>query len=502
MKRFYRIRTPEFCILKLQEKYMKSSRHSIQYNFIMNFILSASSILFPLITFPYVSRIILPAGTGKVAFAMSTAAYFTMAAMLGIPTYGVRAVAQNRNDPQKLGLVLKELLCINLVMSVFAYAAFFVALVLVPQMAAEKPLMIIASASILLNVIGVTWLFQGLEEYSYITWVSLFFKLIAVVLMVLFIHSEKDYLWYGVMTVLSSFGSGIINFIQARKYLKPARGLKMNLKIHMKPIMIFFGMTVATTVYTNLDTVMLGLMKTDFDVGIYNAAIKIKTLLVTLVTSLGTVMLPRLSEYASQNRNEEFKALISKALSFVLLFSIPVCVFCVFMARPMILLLSGNEYLPAVLPMIILMPTLILIGLSNITGIQVLVPTGREKQVMISVIAGAVTDLLINLILIPPLGSTGAAIGTLVAETVVTLWQFWILKDMLKEIGQGIEWKCLGIMLAVSFVMSLILIQPFFQEMKPFIYLIVSGAAFFIPIGLSLILSHEQILCGFLNRKG
>ncbi|MEY8379577.1 flippase [Ileibacterium valens] len=480
---------------------MKQKQHSIHYNFIMNFILSASSILFPLITFPYVSRVILPVGTGKVAFAMSTAAYFTMAAMLGIPTYGVRAVAQNKNDPVKLALVLKELLCINLFMSLFAYAAFGAALFLVPQMAAEKTLMIIASASIFLNVIGVTWLFQGLEDYSAITLVSLIFKVIAVVTMFLFIHTEQDYLWYGVMTVLSSFGSGFVNFFRAIPYLKAAKGMKMDFRRHMKPIMVFFGMTVATTVYTNLDTVMLGFMKSDYDVGIYNAAIKIKSLLVTLVTSLGTVMLPRLSEYASQNRNEEFKALISKAISFVLLFSIPVSLFCMVMARPTILLISGQDYLAAAMPMIILMPTLVLIGLSNITGIQILVPTGKEKQVMISVCAGAVTDLLINCLLIPSMASSGAAIGTLIAETVVTAWQFWILRSMLRKILPKTEWKQLILVLLVSIPAFWFIRLEIFSSLPVFIYLAVSGIIYFGMIGITLLLSGEQILNGIIHRK-
>lgn len=480
---------------------MKKGNHSIQYNFIMNFILSASSVLFPLITFPYISRVILPAGTGKVAFATSTAAYFTMAAMLGIPTYGVRVVAQNKKDPVALALRIRELLSLNLFMSLFAYAAFGICLILVPQMAAEKPLMLIASASIFLNVIGVTWLFQGLEDYSYITWISLIFKGIAVVMMLLFIHSEKDYLWYGVMTVLSSYGSGLVNIFKARKYMEPARGMKLNFRMHLRPVMIFFGMTVATTVYTNLDTVMLGLMKSDFDVGIYNAAIKIKTLLVMLVTSLGTVMLPRLSEYAEENRTGEFRHLISKAISFVLLFSVPVSLFCMIFADQIILLLSGREFLPAAIPMIVLMPTLILIGLSNITGIQILVPTGREKQVMISVTAGALIDLAVNLLLIPEYGSTGAAIGTLLAETAVTLWQAWLLRDLLRQILPHVEWKCIAGGLAAACAAALILQIPWFASLPLFVSLLSEAVIYFGMTGLALLLMREQILTGFLKRK-
>lgn len=474
-------------------------KHSIQYNFIMNFILTASSLLFPLITFPYVSRIILPVGTGKVAFATSTVAYFTMAAMLGIPTYGIRAVARNRDDPVKLALTLKELLTINLIMSVISYAAFFVCLFLVPQMAREKTLMLVTSSAIILNVVGVNWFFQGLEEYSYITWVSVLFKVISVVTMFLFVRAKQDYIWYGVMTVLSSYGSGLVNLFRARRWLAPASGHAMNLRIHMKPVFIFFAMTVATTVYTNLDTVMLGFMKNDHDVGIYNAAIKIKTLLVTLVTSLGQVLLPRLSAYVSQGRQDEFHGLVAKAISFVLLFSVPVSLFCMVYARPVILLLSGSSYLPAVVPMVVLMPTLILIGLSNITGIQVLIPTGREKLVMMTVTAGAVTDLVLNLALIPGLGCTGAAFGTLAAETVVTAWQFWMLRSMLREIMPRVEWKQILLSWIAPLPALAVILIPMVSTMPSFFVLCIGAVLYFGFVFLVLVYSKEPILWGFLK---
>lgn len=475
-------------------------KRSIQYNFIMNFILQASAILFPLITFPYVSRVLLPAGTGKVAFATSTVAYFTMAAMLGIPTYGVRAIAQVRHDPKQLALRLRELLTINLIMSVCAYAAFFICLAYIPKMASDKPLMLISSAAILLNVIGINWFFQGIEDYSYITWVSMIFKVVSVITMFLFVRAEKDYLWYAVMTVLSSYGSGLVNLFAAWKYLKPGFGMKMNFRIHMRPILVFFAMSVATTVYTNLDTVMLGSMKTDYDVGIYNAAIKIKSLLVVLVTSLGTVLLPRLSEYASEGESEKFRALISKAFSFVLLFSVPVCLFSMAYAGEIVLFLSGKSYMPAVIPMLLLMPTLVLIGLSNLTGIQILVPTGRENVVLASVIAGALLDLAVNWILIPGYGASGAAMGTLLAETLVLAWQCWVLRSLLKQVLPNAEWKQLFAALLASCPFLFLNLVPAFASMPVFFRLLAGGILYFGFVFMALICTKEQIILNVLKK--
>lgn len=427
---------------------MKSK--SISLNFIMNFLLTASSILFPLITFPYVSRVLGPTGTGAVAMGTSLVSYFTMVAMLGVPTYGIRACAKVRDNRQKLSQIVQELLIINLIMALISYAAFFLLLILAPSFRAESGLYTICSAAIILSVIGVNWVYQALEEYSYITCISVLFKALGLGLMFVLVRNTGDVLWYGLVTVVSSFGSAVFNFIRLRKLidLHPCR--PWHFRRHLYPIFTFFFMSVATTVYTNLDTVMLGVMKNNEVVGYYNAAIKIKTILVTLVTSLGTVLLPRLSYYYEQGKEKEFIALISKAFSFVLLFSVPCCLYFSVYAQPVVEFLSGPGYLPAVAPMVILMPTILFIGLSNITGIQVLVPTGRETLVLRSVILGAVVDFLLNLVLIPSLGASGAAIGTLCAELAVTLLQFWYLRKLLTSIAKTVEFKELIITVIVS----------------------------------------------------
>lgn len=473
-------------------------QRSVQYNFIMNFILTSSSILFPLITFPYVSRILLVDGTGSVAFATSVVSYFTMIAMLGVPTYGVRAVAQVRQDPVKLKTTVCELLTINVIMGAAAYASFFLALFLVPDLAAQKTLMLICSSAILLNVIGVSWFYQGMEQYTYITWVSISFKILSVITMFLFIHSPADYLWYGVMTVVSSFGSGVVNFAMLFKALKGVKREKLDLKRHFKPISTFFAMTVATTIYTNLDTVMLGFMKGSYEVGLYNAAIKVKGLLVSLVTSLGTVLLPRLSFYIETGQESEFGRLISKAFSFVLLFAVPVCLFGAVYSGQIIQILSGQDFLPAQPAMILLMPTIVLIGLSNVSGIQVLVPLGQEKQVLYSVSAGAVLDLLLNSILIPVYGAAGAAFGTLAAEILVLIWQIVSLRGRIGQLSAGIEWKQL--LVCMAFSVPVLLLCSLYSLKSPLFTLAVGGVLFFAAYGIGLIVSKEEIAAGFLGR--
>ena len=406
---------------------------SIKKNFIMNAILSMSSFIFPLITTPYIFRVIGPEGTGAVRFATSVVSYFAMFAQLGIPTYGIRVCAKVRDDKKELSKTVHELLFINLMMSIIVYVLFFVSLYFVPRFQKDKLLMIIVSFTILFNAVGIEYLYKALEQYTYITIRSIVFKVVALVGMLCLVKSKGDYVIYGALTILAASASNVLNFIHSRKLIDYKWYGGYALKKHYKAIIVFFAMSCATTVYLNLDGVMLGFMTTDTDVGYYDAAVKIKTILVSIVTSLGTVLLPRASYYVENGEMGEFKRITEKALNFVLIFATPLMVYFMLFAREGILFLSGDKFIPAILTMQIIMPTLLFIGVTNIMGIQILVPLGREKIVLYSEIAGAIVDLIINAILIPHMKSAGAAIGTTVAEFVVFVVQYYFLRKLYND---------------------------------------------------------------------
>lgn len=411
---------------------------SVRLNYLMNCILTASSMIFPLLSYPYVSRILQPDGMGKVAFANSIVSYFAMVAMLGIPTYGIRACAKVRDDKNQLSQLVWELLILNFVTTLITCALFGLCIVLVPRFAQDKLLFVLMGSSMFFQMLGVEWLFRALEEYSYITIRSLIFKIIALCMMFLFIADGEDYIIYGVLTVAAGVGSNLCNFLRLHRIVTPLkRPIKPILKVaivkHLKGVGIFFAMAAAATIYTNLDIAMLGFMSGDMEAGYYSSAVKIKGVLVSFVTALGGVLLPRLSYYIEQKNMEAFDRMVKKAFLFVTLLSIPLTIFFIWFAKYSILILSGEAFLPAVKPMQIIMPTLILIGFSNICGIQILVPLNKEKHVFYSELLGAVIDILINIWLIPTMGATGAAIGTLVAEAVVLLYQVVVLMYMRKN---------------------------------------------------------------------
>ncbi len=474
-------------------------QQSLKINFLMNIILTMSMFIFPLITFPYISRVLLPIGTGKVSFATSFISYFTMFAQLGIPTYGIRVCAQVRDDREELTKTVQELLFISIIMTIISYIALFICLNTIPRLQADKILFVIVGFTILLTTIGMEWLYKALEQYTYITIRSILFKFIALIAMYLLVHNENDYITYGGITIFASSASYILNFINVYKYidLKPRKIGDYNFKRHIKPIVVFFAMTCASTIYTNLDTVMLGFMKTDIDVGFYNAAIKIKMILVSIITSLGTVLLPRASYYVEKKQMREFYAIASKALNFVFVLASPMMIYFLCFAEEGVLFLSGRAFQNSIVPMQVLMPTILLIGITNIFGIQVLIPLGKEKIVLYSEIAGAITDVLLNLILIPHFAATGAAIGTLVAEFVVLVFQYVVLRNKFREQLLQIQyWKiALGIVLATILSLS-IKIAGFGY----FLTLVISACVYFAIYGLILLFTKEKMTKELFNQ--
>lgn len=464
---------------------------SLKLNFIMNAILTISQFIFPLITFPYISRILLPEGTGKVSFATSVVSYFALFAQLGIPTYGIRACAKVRDNREELSRTVQELFIINSVMSVIVYLIFFAAVCFVPRFRQDEALFLIVGLTVFFNAIGMEWLYKALEQYTYITVRSVIFKFIAIIAMFLMVHQQSDYVIYGGISILASSASNIFNFFHAHRYISIKPTGHYNFRRHFKAVAVFFAMSCATTIYTHIDTVMLGFMCTDADVGYYNAAVKIKTILVSIVTSLGVVLLPRASYYIEHKMLGEFKRITHKAINFVFLIAVPLMVYFILFAKEGVFLLSGDAYAEAIVPMQVIMPTLLFIGLTNVMGIQILVPLGKEKIVLYSEIAGVIVDVVLNALLIPVIASTGAAIGTLAAEIAVFIVQYIALRHSITGAYKQIRYASI---LLATFVSSVLAVLIKSLHLGNFITLCLSAVIFFGVYLLLLTVTKEPLV--------
>jgi len=473
--------------------------HSIKYNFVMNMILKMSTFVFPLITFPYISRVLGPEGNGKVSFASSVIYYFTVVASLGIPTYGIRVCAKHRDDREKLSRTVHELLIINLVLTALTYGVMLILVFGVPRLRNDVPLLLVSSASLVLTGIGVEWFYQAIEQYDYITWRNILFKVLSIVAMFIWVKRPEDYIVYAGVQVFGNVGANVLNLVRLRRYIDVRPMKDYQVRQHLRPAVIFFLLTVATTIYTNLDTVMLGFMSGDVEVGYYSVAIKVKAILTGMVAALGTVVLPRTSYYLQNQMVDAFREIIEKSFKVVCMLALPLMLYCMVQAEHMIIFLAGGEYIPAVPTMVVIMPTILLIGLSNIIGLQVLVPLGKERYTILSTVAGAVTDVIFNMILIPQYGALGAAIGTLLAEMVVLVVQIGCVwkssyvrvdgKDLLKVVLAGIV-----------AVVGLGIYDAYTEVEHVFLEIMCSAVLFFSVYGFALLILKEDLVMQYLVK--
>lgn len=466
--------------------------HSIKYNFFMNVILKGSSFLFPLITLPYVARTLGAKANGRITFATAVISYFLMIANVGIPTYGIRACAKLRDDKKNLSKTVIEILSLEYFMTFIAYIVLGISIYSINRFKVDAKLIWISSIALILSTMGAEWLFNALEQFEYIAIRNIIFKLLSLGMMFIFVHNYKDVYVYAGIIILGTYGSNIMNVIQLRKYIDFMKiGIKDMAK-HVKPAFTFFFLSIAISIYTNLDNVMLGFMTSDADVGYYSVAVKVRGIILTVVTALCTVLLPRVSYYFENNKLDDFKRIICKSIYCILLLAVPFMVFFIVVSQQTVSILAGDKFGAAVLPLCFIMPTVLFAGLSNLTGIQVLVPMGLEKYTVISTICGALVDLIINIVLIPHLGTIGAAIGTMFAELIVLIIQVMYLRNRIKF---NIDIRnILKIIIASIISMSiLLLVKPLIFVASSFINFIVCALVFFIPYSAILIVTGETI---------
>lgn len=472
---------------------MSKNIKSIKFNFIMNFILTVSNFLFPLITFPYISRVLLPEGTGKIAFALSIVSYFTIFASFGVATYGIRAIAQVRDDKERLSKTMHELLFINIISMTIVYVALAIAILVVPKFAMEKELFWVTSLFILFAIVGVEWLYKGLEKYQYITARTIVFKIASLFLVFLFVKEKSDYIIFAFISIFAIVGSGILNLINSRKLINYKLYSEYEFKKHLKPMFVLFLTSLAIAIYTSLDEGLLGLLSSPEQVGYYNAAVRVKGILFTLITSLGVVLLPRLSYYVENNMETEFHEALAKSTNFIVVISASVVIFFTLFAKETILILAGENYVASIIPLQIVVWALILSAITNILGIQILLPLKKDKQLLFSVLCAATVDVIANVILVPKLAAVGTALSVIAAELSVLFVQVIILRQYIKILFAGLQLYKIIIALLVA-IASALFVKDVVGNTSTLIIFLCSSSVFFLAYFIILLLLKEKFI--------
>lgn len=462
----------------------------------MNLLLTVSNYIFPLITYAYVARTILPEGTGRVAFANSIVSYFLIIATLGVDSYGVRQCAGIIDNREALSQTVQEIFTVNLISSVIAYILLFATVFAVPKFGNELPLYLILSLTMILKALGMEWLYRALEEFSYITIRSIIIRTIGVALTFLLVRTKDDYIKYAFVSVFISSGSYVLNFIYSRKYIDFKIGRKLNLKRHIKPIFILFASAVTNTISSHFDVTMLGLMKSDSEVGIYNCALRIKTMVVGVSTALSTTFTSRSAYYLGQKMIEEFHHLMRRSMQISMAITVPLITYVMINSKDVILFISGKDYLDASPTLVVLMVCSYVLILTNFFGYQLLVPLNKERIYAKSLIIAMFINCGLNLALIPSLGAVGAALATLVAEVFNVVMMSNGVKEERSYIIKNV--KYLPYFIGVGFgVASLFLVKIIVQDLSVFFRLVISTIIYFgIYFGVLYVMKESTIIYG------
>ena len=393
---------------------------SIKRNYLFNLAVTVINVGYPIVSFAYIARILGPQVYGSVVFAGSFAAYFALVACLGLPVYGSREIARVRDDPRRLDTLYSELLLINALSSVFFFLCYLGLFFFVHKIQQDVPLFALFSLSIILNAFSIDWLFQGLENYAIIALRNFIFRSLSLILIFVFIHNKSDYLQFAAISVISTLGTNVMNVIASRKYVRLSFS-GLDVRRHIRPLLAIAGTVVMVSVYSNFDNVLLGFLADDTHVGYYSAAARIVRIVVYCVTAIGAVVIPRYSYYIEKRMHEEYDMLAKKSIRLMYLLACPAMVGLFILAPTIVHVLAGSQFSHAIPTLRIIVPIIIIIGLSNYIGWQVLFPKGKELLLFFATSCAALVDIVLNLVLVGHFKNNGTALALVAAETTVLI---------------------------------------------------------------------------------
>ena len=385
-------------------------------NSLFSFLRAFLSLAFPLISFPYASRILEPDGIGRINFALSIVTIFTVIANLGITSYATRECAKFKTDKIRLSKFVKEILIINLISALVSYIFLFITINSIQKLYEYKSLLLIFSFHIIANVFFMDWFYYAIDNVKIIPLFSSLFQILSLIFLFTFVKTKEDLNNYAIFGIIPICGSAITNFIYSKKYINYRIKIKLNFKQHITYLFTFFGMSIVTNLYSIIDSSMLGFLSSDFEIGLYTAAIKINKIIIGLIVSFFTVLLPHLARFQSENSESKFIKLSQQSIKIIILLTIPLSIGLYILSKPLIILFCGTAYLDAIIVMKVMTPIVFFIGITNIIGTQILPAIQKEKKSLWSYLFGLGVNIFLNHMFIPKFGALGAAYATLFAE--------------------------------------------------------------------------------------
>jgi len=473
------------------------SKKSIGKNTLYNLLKNFSTVIFPLITFPYISRVLHADNVGKINFGNSIVNYILSLATLGITTYAVRECSKVKADKNKLDDIASQILSINIISTVFAYFILILLLIFWDALHEYRILILIQSISVIFVTLGAEWLNSAMEDFKYIAVRTFIFQFIALILMLLFVRQPEDYIKYAVISVISSSGGNIVNILYRRKYCSARFTMHVQWRKHLPPILFLFALLLIQTIFVSVDTTLLGIYKGDYEAGLYGTSTKIYNIINTLIASVAWVVMPQMTACYSKNDYDAINKLFKYTANIVFTLGLPCIVGVNMIASEIIMLVGGSEYLEAVPSLHILTVALLFLLLTGLIGNILFLPSGREKICFWIYLLGAVFNFIMNIIFIPRYGLNAAALTTAASQFITFIASIpFVEKNIkLKPILSNIIGPVLG---CIGIIIIGIFIRHF---VKNYIYrmslIILIGALLY---GIIQILLKNELVIVILNK--
>jgi len=405
---------------------------NLKKNTLYNGILSVSNILYPLIIFPYLTRILNPEGLGIISYVNSIVQYFLIFANFGISIYGVREIAKSRNNKEELSKTFYEIFFLRLLTTTIVLTIYLTMLYFIKHNITIDFLKW-GSLIILLSILDLNWFFQGIENFKFITIRTVLFHLLIIVLSINLVRNSNDALISFQIPIFLSGFLGLINLFFALKSITiiNIKKIKEYSKINYKPALLIFGSTLAINIYMIVDNILLGYLTNMENVAFYSLSVKLVKIPITLLTVVSPVLIPSIINLLNNNKKEEVKILINKSIELALSFSIPLIVIFLALAPEIITIFAGNKFNESIIIIRYLTPLIILLSLSNIFGLQILIPLKKDFIFLKIVTLGLFINLILNFMLIPIYSYFGAVISSIVTELYITIATYFQAKKYL-----------------------------------------------------------------------
>lgn len=431
------------------------NQKSIKRNYIYNLIYQVLLLLTPLITTPYLSRVLGADGVGTVSFAESVVSYFTLFATLGITTFGQREISYVQDNKEERTKVFWETKILQFIVSGIVIIV-YVVFALTQQ---YKALYIVLTFNVIAVMIDIVWLLQGMEDFGKIVFRNIIIKVLSIIYIFIAVKTQDDILEYAFGLSFFLFLGNASLWISIKNYVGKPKWKEYKPFRNIKTVISIFVPTIAIQIYTVLDKTMIGIITNNsFENGYYEQAIKIARMVLVIVTALGTVMIPRIGYHFGRGEKDTVMHFMYRGYRFVWFLGVPLCFGLIGTASNFVPWFFGDGFEKDI-PLISILSVLILaIGINNVTGMQYLIPTKRQNIFTKTVLIGAGVNFLLNIILIQQFQSIGAAVASVVAETVIAVTQLYYVRKEIsakKVIGLSLHYVIAGlVMLALLLFLS------------------------------------------------